>query len=171
MVNAIDSRVNNMASQIWNKLIANDTNGDGQLNKSELQKFMDTMTSPKNGTNPNLNEMFAKADTNNDGFITKDEFTNMLKNQNPLTKPEGQTTQTPSNGATSSASASTLNKIFTAIDINGDNKISKNEMSAYLLKQLDIMKNNQPKDNIDYTKESSTNDTDNPTSSLLNLLA
>lgn len=160
MVNSIDSRANDLATEMWSKMMANDANGDSQLNKSEIQKFMASMKATKDGGSPYLNEMFTLADTNKDGFITKDEFTNMIRNQ-----------KTPTEGASSNVATNTLNKVFSAIDNNGDKKISKEELSDYLLKQLDILNNNQQTENTTYKQDSSTNNTDNPTSSILNLLA
>ncbi len=81
MVNGINTSSNALASNIWNQLVASDKDGDGKLNKAEMQTAAANVGAI-NSTDTDYSKAFAKMDTNGDGYITKDEFNTMFQNGN-----------------------------------------------------------------------------------------
>lgn len=58
-------------SQMFQK---SDVNGDGQLDRSEMSSFAQTMPPRPDGTTPSVDEMMTKLDTDGDGQISEDEL-------------------------------------------------------------------------------------------------
>ena len=78
MVTSLSSSNNDLAAIIWKQMAQSDTDGDSKLSKAELQAAMaDTSAGTETGTA--LDEVFSKIDSDNDGYITKDEFDSFLQ--------------------------------------------------------------------------------------------
>lgn len=67
-----------MANDLFSKL---DATGQGYIEKSDLQAAFAKISSSSStsGSTPSVDEMFSKFDSNNDGKITKQEFSDTLK--------------------------------------------------------------------------------------------
>jgi Ca2+-binding EF-hand superfamily protein len=112
-------------------MMAFDKNGDGKLEKSELPERMQNL--------------FARADTNQDGFLTKDEIQKLAANQR--TPGEGGMNREGGRGPMGGEGGrrggpggmARFNPIFAALDADGDGTLSSAEIdnAPVALKKLD----------------------------------
>ena len=173
MVNEINSTAGDMAAKIWSQMLKNDADGDGQLSKAEMQKTADSGQSRSGG--PSMDEMFSEADSDGDGVISKEEFSTMMKTHQPPPMQGGKGGPGMEGGAqggsSSTTSAKSLNKAFSAIDTNQDGKISQQELEAYLLKQLEKSQNTTDTSSTSTTNQNTQSDNDDTGSSTLTVTA
>ena len=142
-----------MAQAMFKKL---DTNGDGKIDKSELQ------SATKSGKGPSADELMSKADTNGDGSISLDE----LKSSMP-TKPPGGPAGGPSGAGKPSGAASTsTTKTYDAADTNKDGTVSASEEMTYLLKQQKIEAEKLQAKDQSYNQQAQVETDQNKTSNL-----
>lgn len=110
-----------------------DTNGDGKVDKSEMQKLL--ANAPKGSSS--VEDIFSAVDSDQDGTISKDEFGKALSELGKQMSGSGPSTMMQQMGAMGgfnlgidqSSATDMKEQIFNMIDTNGDGKISKDEMS------------------------------------------
>lgn len=95
-----------------------DSNGDGSIDKTELQSFSEQISN-RDGDTIEISKMFANIDTDSDGLISQEEFL-AAKPAEPRGMGPG---QPPDPEA-----------VFSQMDVNGDGSIDKNEMKAFMEK-------------------------------------
>jgi len=137
-----------------------DKNGDGSIDKTEMQTFADKM-SAKTGQSMNVDDVFTKYDANGDGVLNQDEMdaamTALRKSSGQTAAPNTQSTvsqalfsSASSSGNTDSTLLSMLNgqsssqvsgmgqggmpspqEMFKQVDTNGDGSVDKAELQAF----------------------------------------
>ncbi len=100
------------SQRLFSKL---DTNGDGQIDKSELTAFASQLQS-RTGRSLNVDQTLATYDTNGDGTLAPDELTNMMQTRMAAHHASGH----HHHGG----------GLFAKIDTNGDGQIDKSELTA-----------------------------------------
>ena len=161
MISSVSNSSNDMAAQMWSQLIKNDKDTDSKLNKAEMQAALANMPlPPSNATR--FEDIFKLTDSNNDGSISKDEFSTYMKSHQPPTPPsnggisfdnlqeklwQSLLTQTDTNkdstissseldslfsSKTSSVSETDKANLFSNIDTDKNGQITKDEFSVYL---------------------------------------
>lgn len=96
-----------------------DANGDGSIDKSELQSFTEKMSN-QDGDTIDISKMFTDIDTDGDGAISQDEFLAAK----PPDPPQGMGPGQPPDPE----------KMFSDMDSNGDGSITKEEMKSFMEK-------------------------------------
>jgi Ca2+-binding EF-hand superfamily protein len=116
MISGINNMFSNMDPSLIQQMRENrfakmDANGDGKVDKAELSSFLDGIAK-ETGKSMDVDKIFAEVDTNNDGYISKDED---AAQEAKMQQMHGGPHESP----------------FAKMDANGDGKIDKAEMSAF----------------------------------------
>ncbi len=117
-----------------------DTDGNGTVDKSELQGLFDKIAQKTGGTALSADALFSKIDTNGDGSISKDELAAGMKSLMPKPSSTVAFAQhaggAPPSGASSGSSSSASTAPLDPLDTNGDGVVSPAERAAGDLKAL-----------------------------------
>ena len=132
---------------MWQELLRKaDKDGDGKVSKDELKAVM-----PQSNTGPGVDNLFAKIDTNNDGFIDKAEDAAALAKvhrgrhhgaPNPLQvfrdadkDGDGKISKADFKSALPAGTkSSTANQVFDSMDTNQDGVVDASEYMAAMQK-------------------------------------
>ena len=123
MVSGINSSSNVSISQMRQKMFNQiDTNGDGSIDKSELTAMM-----PKNASSL-VDEIFSKADSNQDSLISQIESSSALAKLGQGMK----SNSAGMSGISGSNPPPPPEKVFDTADTNKDGVVTKDELSAVM---------------------------------------
>ncbi|MDD5456295.1 MAG: EF-hand domain-containing protein [Candidatus Margulisbacteria bacterium] len=125
MIGSIGSSANDMATRMWNRLIKNDSDGDGKMSKAEMQTAFANMPAAPGGA-PSFDEIFSQTDTDGDGMISQDEFSTYQKTRKPPGPQDGGGT------SISDMQEKIWQSILSQADKDGDSAISKSELESAL---------------------------------------
>ena len=121
-------------SQMQAKMFAKtDANGDGGVDKSELQTIFTDMAKKAGGTvaSSDVAQAFTQMDGNSDGKLSSDELSKGMQSlmPEPSTLAFAQSHR-PEGAKSSGTSGSALDAVFSKIDGNGDGSLDKSELKT-----------------------------------------
>lgn len=121
-----------------------DTNGDGSVDKAELQTAFDAIAKKTGGTALNADDVFSKFDTNGDGKLSASELHAGMKSLRP--KPSSTVemagaggvpaSSAPAGGAPAASASGSSSPSTDPLDTNGDGVVSPMERAAGDLKAM-----------------------------------
>lgn len=120
-----------------------DANGDGQLSRDELKKFVESMPQRGDRTAPTASEMMSRLDTDGDGQVSASELEAGRPKGPPLGNPDAgegmpfaagmdrsQLEAMAARFSTTSGSSMSANDLLTAFDTNDDGAVLAEERQS-----------------------------------------